>query len=61
MVLIIILQTDSRHQIMLETPAGMAIQNFASSRAIHVPRIRYIFNYYLIYNISHIYTILLQI
>lgn len=33
--------TDSRHQILLETPAGMAIQNFASSRAIHVPRIRY--------------------
>eukprot|EP00026_Physarum_polycephalum_P005875 Phypoly_transcript_05914.p1 GENE.Phypoly_transcript_05914~~Phypoly_transcript_05914.p1 ORF type:complete len:519 (+),score=69.14 Phypoly_transcript_05914:182-1738(+) len=31
----------SRNQILLETPAGMAIQNFASSRAIHVPRIRY--------------------
>jgi len=29
-----------RHQILLETPAGMAIQNFVSE-AIHVPRIRY--------------------
>jgi len=29
-----------RNQILLETPAGMAIQNFASE-AIHVPRIRY--------------------
>jgi len=32
---------SSRNQMLLETPAGMAIQNFASSRAIHVPRIRY--------------------
>jgi len=36
----VVTQSDNRNHILLETPAGMAIQNFASE-AILVPRIRY--------------------